>query len=91
MDMHLTEAVTNPATGSNTNSGTAGVSENDTPGKVPPQMPDTGKPEVEKPEIHEMPESQEPEVEKTDIEEVPDTEINEVPDMDTEEIPATKE
>lgn len=90
MDMHLTELM-NPATGS-TNMGVAGDNGNDTPGKVP-QMPDTGKPEVEKPDIHEVPESPQPEVEKTNIEEVPDTQIEEVPGMDTEEIPVpeTKE
>ena len=84
MDKHLTETVPD------TSSGAAGKAEQDQPRKAPPQLPDTGKPEVEKPDIQEVPESQQPEVEKTDIEEVPDTEIKEVPDMGNEEIPNPK-
>lgn len=90
MEQHLTEAVNKPVTGSNKNNGAAGNAEKDKPRKNIPEMPDTRKPEVEKPDIHEVPETEQPEVEKTDIEEVPDTEIKEVPDMDTEEIPNPK-
>jgi hypothetical protein len=87
MDKHVTKEVTKPPTGSNTNSGAAGEAEKDKPRKGTPQMPDTGKPEVEKPDIHEVPEREQPEVEKTDIDEVPDTAINEMPDTDTATIP----
>ena len=75
MEKHLTKEVSNPPTGCNTNRGAACGGENDTPRKGNPQMPDTGKPEVEKPEIRELPETAQPEVEKTAIEEVPDTAI----------------
>ncbi|MBK6379179.1 MAG: hypothetical protein IPF72_05310 [Chitinophagaceae bacterium] len=64
MEKHLTKEVSNPPTGCNTNRGAACGGENDTPRKGNPQMPDTGKPEVEKPEIREVPETAQPEVEK---------------------------
>ncbi|MBK9484521.1 MAG: hypothetical protein IPO01_04710 [Chitinophagaceae bacterium] len=76
-----------PANGLQYKQGRRMRGENDTPRKGNPQMPDTGKPEVEKPEIRELPETAQPEVEKTAIEEVPDTAIEEVPDMDIPEIP----
>ena len=80
MEQHLTEAIITPVTGG------TGEPEKGTPHKEIPEMPDTGKPEVETPEVNEVPERDEPEVEKTDIEEAPDTQITEVPGTAPEEL-----
>lgn len=69
---------------SNNPAGSADI-EKGKPGKNITEMPDTGKPEVEKPEIHEVPEREEPEIEKTDIEEAPDADIDEMPKPDDDD------
>lgn len=65
------------------------VYQQDGPGPATPEMPDTNKPEVEKPDVHEVPERKEPEIEETDIPEAPDTDINEIPDTNIDEMPDT--
>lgn len=88
MEQHLKPVVNSRLIkGGDKNKGAAGEGEKDKPRNGIPEMPDTCKPEVEKPDIHEIPKRDKPEIEETDIEEAPDTKPEKVPDADKEEIP----
>jgi len=91
MEKHVTENnndTAQPKAGndplSNNPAGSADI-EKGKPGKNITEMPETGTPEVEKPERDEVPERDEPEIEETDIEEAPDTDIDEIPKPEDED------